>query len=98
MCVGIAFAYEDTDKRETAVLIETNVLAAPARTGWLARLDLEYAVAHARTGLTRRSHSGPLVVQKPLYPEGPEVCHTLILHPPGGIVGRRYPRGRRQSE
>jgi urease accessory protein len=67
--------------------IENNVVAAAARKNWLARLDLEYAVVDARTGLTRRSHSGPLVVQKPLYPEGPEVCHTLILHPPGGIAG-----------
>ena len=73
--------------REAAVLIETDVLAAPAREGWRARLQLEYAVARARTALTRRTHSGPLIVQKALYPEGPEVCHTLILHPPGGIVG-----------
>ena len=59
------------------------------QSGWFARLDLEYSysVADARTGLTRRSHSGPLVVQKPLYPEGAEVCHTLILHPPGGVAG-----------
>ena len=62
------------------------MLAAP-RAGWLARLELEYAIAGTRTALVRRSHIGPLVVQKPLYPEGPDVCHTLILHPPGGIAG-----------
>ena len=63
------------------------MLAAPARAGWQAHLQLEYAVARARTALTRRTHIGPLIVQKALYPEGPEVCHTLILHPPGGIAG-----------
>jgi urease accessory protein len=62
---------------------------APVAPEWFARLDLEYSYssADALTQLTRRSHAGPLVVQKPLYPEGPAVCHTLILHPPGGIAG-----------
>lgn len=55
--------------------------------GWKARLALEYALHDKRTVLARREHSGPLVVQKSLHPEGDAVCHNIILHPPGGIAG-----------
>lgn len=37
--------------------------------------------------LAGRAREGPLVLQKSLYPEGPEVCHGIVLHPPGGMVG-----------
>lgn len=83
MLRGIAFARF----RETPVLIASDKRAGTAQDGWNAHLELEYSLAQAKTGLTRRAHSGPLVVQKPLYPEGSAVCHTLLLHPPGGIVG-----------
>jgi urease accessory protein len=28
-----------------------------------------------------------LAVQRPFFPEGADVCHVYVLHPPGGIVG-----------
>jgi urease accessory protein len=55
--------------------------------GWEAQLTLRYARRERRTVLVERRHRGPLRVQKALYPEGEGVCQTLVVHPPGGIVG-----------
>jgi urease accessory protein len=57
------------------------------QTGWEANLHLRYTHGAGRTTLQERRHTGPLVVQKALYPEGDAVCHTIIVHPPGGIAG-----------
>ncbi len=54
--------------------------------GWRAELDLGFAVRSGKTVLATRRHVGPLVVQRPFYPED-GVCHVYLLHPPGGIVG-----------
>ena len=54
--------------------------------GWQAYLKLGLARQGDRTILAKREHNGPLVVQKPFYPEK-ETCHIYLLHPPGGVVG-----------
>jgi urease accessory protein len=54
--------------------------------GWEAVLQLEYARRDGQSLLTERRHRGPLRVQKSLYPEGDGTCHTIVVHPPGGIA------------
>lgn len=54
--------------------------------GWKAKLELAYVARPERTVLARRNRYGPLAVQRAFYPED-GVCHSYILHPPGGVVG-----------
>jgi urease accessory protein len=54
---------------------------------WHASLALRFTDDGGATRLTGNTHSGPLRVQKPLYPEGAKICHAIIIHPPGGVVG-----------
>ena len=39
------------------------------------------------TKLFHSQHQAPLKVQRSFYPEGDEVCHSVILHTAGGMVG-----------
>jgi urease accessory protein len=58
--------------------------ALPAQ-GWHATLATQFASEQGKT-VMRCQHSGPLRLQKALYPEGQAVCHAIIVHPPGGIA------------
>src|SRR5260221_2766161 len=62
-------------------------LAEPVVSSWKASLALGFTFDDRKTTLSRKIHDGPLVVQKPLYPEGGEVCHAIVVHPPVGIAG-----------
>jgi urease accessory protein len=53
---------------------------------WHAHLDIDYRLEAART-VARHLHSGPLRILQSLYPEGDAVCHNVLVHPPGGLVG-----------
>lgn len=52
---------------------------------WLAHLRLDYRHEAGRT-VVDFEHDGPLRVLKSLYPEGPAICHNVLVHPPGGLV------------
>ncbi|SDZ82018.1 urease accessory protein UreD [Acidovorax soli] len=53
---------------------------------WYARLQLNYTLENART-VARFEHDGPLRILQSLYPEGDGICHNVLVHPPGGLVG-----------
>ena len=59
---------------------------------WHARLQLDYTAEssssnnNART-VARYEHNGPLRILQSLYPEGDGICHNVLVHPPGGLVG-----------
>ena len=68
---------------------------APAQLGWHAALELRFAADGGATRLARRAHRGPLVVQRPFFPEGPRRLSRLRAAPAGRAGRRRRADDRR---
>lgn len=59
----------------------------PTATGWQGSLHLRFSQRHGQTQQTYAQMQAPLKVQRPFYPEGPAICHSVVLHTAGGMVG-----------
>ncbi len=53
---------------------------------WHASLQLDYTRDGPRS-VAHYLHDGPLRILQSLYPEGGAICHNVLVHPPGGLVG-----------
>ena len=53
---------------------------------WHAALRLDYSREGGRS-VARFAHDGPLRILQSLWPEGDAICHNVLVHPPGGLVG-----------
>lgn len=57
------------------------------RAGWQGVARLSYGVEAGRCIPTQTYTRAPLRVQRSLYPEGDALCHTVLVHTAGGLVG-----------
>ncbi|WP_299595162.1 urease accessory protein UreD [uncultured Microbulbifer sp.] len=68
------------------VIPDPNLAEAAKPSRWHADLELQFALGTRGCRLARNRHTGPLYVQKPFFPEGRDLAHVYLLHPPGGLV------------
>lgn len=54
---------------------------------WHGKLQLTYVCHQQTTQIQYDRVQAPLKIQRPFYPEGSQVCHTMALHTAGGMVG-----------
>ncbi|BAQ65199.1 urease accessory protein UreD [Geminocystis sp. NIES-3709] len=54
---------------------------------WQGKINLVYEYQEGKTKIKSAYHQAPLKIQRSFYPEGDSICHSVILHTAGGIVG-----------
>lgn len=68
-------------------MVQSSIQASGAHPGWRGLARLSYAMESGRCVPTQTYTRAPLRVQRPLYPEGAGLCHTVLVHTAGGLVG-----------
>lgn len=54
---------------------------------WHGQLHLEFTYREPQTLLSYSHAQAPLKIQRSFYPEGAGICHSVVLHTAGGLVG-----------
>lgn len=67
-------------------MIADSLSPSPSFQPWRGSADLLYRVREGKTLLQRSYTQAPLKLQKPLYPEGEEICHSVLVHTAGGMT------------
>ncbi len=67
-------------------MVSTNSNTASSN-NWHGKLNLIYANSQDKTQVIHSYYQAPLKVQRPFYPESDAICHSVILHTAGGVVG-----------
>lgn len=67
-------------------LPQTGSMDTVEQAKWEAELSLGLSKTLRGSVLKQCRHKGPLYVQKAFYPEGKNLAHIYLLHPPGGMV------------
>ncbi len=58
-----------------------------SETGWYGQLKMIFSDRQGITQVISDRAQAPLKVQRPFYPDNSGICHSIILHTAGGLVG-----------
>ncbi len=58
-----------------------------SQNNWQGKLELDFASYNGATEISHSYSKAPWKLQRPFYPEGDRVCHSVLLHTAGGMVG-----------
>jgi urease accessory protein len=60
---------------------------SPPAASWRGSARLTYTHLQGKTVLAQGYAQAPMKLQRPLYPEGDAICHSVLVHTAGGMVG-----------